>query len=198
MRRRSQADREEASVAQTLEHIPAAAPKFRDPFAPPVGPATPASRRLARSELRRQIGELESELAGLFTTGFPRRSQGIEWRVGAAGGPRVLGIAELERTRDALVGRIASVKAALTERAEREEQSRALVEEMIAEPERHPFVVVSNEHLGEPGCKHYHSRPRFGLIGMLMNWWRVKVSSGCPLARGRRPSATVPFSPTAV
>jgi hypothetical protein len=25
-------------------------------------------------------------------------------------------------------------------------------------------------------------RPRLGLIGMLMGWWRVVISSGCPLA----------------
>jgi hypothetical protein len=25
-------------------------------------------------------------------------------------------------------------------------------------------------------------RPRLGLIGMLMGWWQVKLSSGCPLA----------------
>src|SRR5215213_2248704 len=30
-------------------------------------------------------------------------------------------------------------------------------------------------------------RPRYGLLGMLMNWWRVRISSGCPLARGRGP-----------
>jgi hypothetical protein len=24
-------------------------------------------------------------------------------------------------------------------------------------------------------------RPRLGLIGMLMGWWQVKLSSGCPL-----------------
>ena len=24
-----------------------------------------------------------------------------------------------------------------------------------------------------------------GLIGMLMGWWQVKLSSGCPLAGGR-------------
>jgi hypothetical protein len=28
-------------------------------------------------------------------------------------------------------------------------------------------------------------RPRLGLIGMLMGWWQVKLSSGCPLAGGR-------------
>ncbi|UJA19513.1 hypothetical protein HJD18_04355 [Thermoleophilia bacterium SCSIO 60948] len=166
-------------MAQTLEQTPGA-----HHLEPPLT-TMPATRRAARADLRRQIANLESELAGLFTAGFPRRSSGIDWKVGAAGGPRVLGVGELEATRDALVARIATVRRQLAERAEREEQSRALVEEMIAEPERHRFVVVSNEHLGEPGCKHFHSRPRFGLIGMLMNWWRVKVSSGCPLAPGR-------------
>jgi hypothetical protein len=40
--------------------------------------------------------------------------------------------------------------------------------------------VVSNEELGEPGCTRFQVRPRLGLLGMLMNWWRVVVSSGCP------------------
>lgn len=187
LRARQAADAREPFVAETLEQIRPAA--IADGVVERI--ADPGAERRARVELRRQIAELESELAGLFTTGFPRRAQGIEWRVGATGGPRLLGLAELERTRDALVSRIAAARRAIAQRADREEESRALVEEMIAEPERHPFVVVSNEHLGEPGCKHYHSRPRFGVIGMLLNWWRVKVSSGCPLAggRGRWPAA---------
>ena len=41
-------------------------------------------------------------------------------------------------------------------------------------------VCVSNEDVGEPGCRDWHVRPRFGLLGMLMRWWRVIVSSGCP------------------
>jgi hypothetical protein len=51
---------------------------------------------------------------------------------------------------------------------------------MVAEPEEFHWVRVSNEDIGEPGCRHYHSRPRYGVVGMLMGWWRVKVSSGCP------------------
>ena len=35
--------------------------------------------------------------------------------------------------------------------------------------------------IGEPGCRDWHVRPRFGLLGMLAGWWRVVVSSGCPL-----------------
>ncbi len=41
---------------------------------------------------------------------------------------------------------------------------------------------VSNREIGEPGCGVWHVRPRLGLIGMLMGWWEVKLSSGCPLA----------------
>ncbi len=60
---------------------------------------------------------------------------------------------------------------------------------MIAEPDEHRWVIVSNRDIGQPGCRHWHSRPRWGLLGMLMGWWRIRVSSGCPLAEGPRPPA---------
>ena len=44
---------------------------------------------------------------------------------------------------------------------------------------------VGAADVGEPGCGVWHVRPRLGLIGMLMGWWQVKLSSGCPLAEGR-------------
>ena len=154
----------------------------------PRAPARPADDRLARAELRRQIARLERELGGLFASTFPRR--GIDWTVGAAGGPRVLGIGELERIRDGLANRLAAAKAEVARRADVEEASRGLVERMIADPGKYRWVRVSNEDVGEPGCKHWHSRPRFGVIGMLLNWWRVKLSSGCPLAGGRGHAAT--------
>ena len=62
---------------------------------------------------------------------------------------------------------------------------------MLLEPERHKWVRVSNEDIGEPGCKHWHVRPRWGVLGMLMNWWRVKISSGCPLATGSPASSGI-------
>jgi hypothetical protein len=52
---------------------------------------------------------------------------------------------------------------------------------MIASPAEFKWVRISREDVGEPGCGHWHSRPRLGPIGMLMGWWRVRVSSGCPL-----------------
>ena len=138
--------------------------------------------RAARTELRRQIARMERELADLFATTFPRR--GIDWTVPAAGGPRVIGVAELERTRDALADRLAAARTEIARRADEEQASRELVERMIADPAEHRWVRVRNEDVGEPGCKHWHSRPRWGIIGMFLGWWRVKLSSGCPLATG--------------
>ena len=135
--------------------------------------------RLARVELRRQIARLERELGELFTSAFPRKQ--IEWDVTPAGGPRLLGIAELEQVRDRLAARVADVRSVLSDRAYVEEKNRELLERMIAEPGRFKWVRVSNEDIGEPGCRHWHSRPRWGLLGMLAGWWRIKLSSGCPL-----------------
>ena len=137
-------------------------------------------QRRARDDLRRQIGELERELGELFATAFPRR--GIEFAVPAAGGPRVLGIADLESVRDALVARLHDARSELSDRVDVEGANRELIEEMVAEPERHRWVRVSNEDIGEAECRHWHSRPRWGLLGMILGWWRVKLSSGCPLA----------------
>jgi len=139
--------------------------------------------RLVRDQLRAQIARLERELGELWSTAFPR--QGIDWTVGAAGGPRVLAAADLERVRDALVVRVREAQTEIARRADVEERHRTLVERMIAAPAEYRWVTVSNEDLGERECRHWHSRPRWGILGLLLNWWRVKVSSGCPLAGGR-------------
>jgi len=144
------------------------------------GAATVTTERLARDDLRRQIAALERKLGELFASAFPRK--GIEWRVGAVGGPRVLDAGDLERIRDALVVRLREAQAEVGRRADAEEANRALIESMIAQPEQHRWVKVSNEHIGEGECRHWHSRPRWGILGILLGWWRVKLSSGCPLA----------------
>ncbi len=137
--------------------------------------------RLARSELRRQVGRLERELAGLFGEAFGRVE--IGHRVGAAAAePRVLGLGELERLRDELADRVAEARVALRERARVETANRELLRRMLAAPAELKWVKVTRDDIGEPGCGAWHSRPRLGPIGMLMGWWRVKVSSGCPLA----------------
>jgi hypothetical protein len=151
-------------------------------LSPEVGALT---ERRVREDLRQQIARLERRLGELFASAFPR--EGIDWHVGALGGPRVLGIEELERVRDALAFRLSEAQSELARRADIEEANRGVLESMIAEPERYRWVRISNDDIGERGCRHWHSRPRWGIVGMLLNWWRVKLSSGCPLATGLRP-----------
>jgi hypothetical protein len=141
--------------------------------------------REARADLRRQIAAMEFALARLFGSAFPRR--GIDFSVPGMGGPRLLSVDELEKVRDGLAARIQEVKAGLHYYAVVEEGNRALIEEMLADPASHKWERVYNEDIGEPGCKHWHATPKWGPLGMLLGWWRVKISSGCPLAEGLRP-----------
>lgn len=138
--------------------------------------------RLARAELRRQIGRLEHELSRLSVEAFPRLciDTGVQTHFRE---PRVADLEELERVRDTLATRIGAARVALSERAELETRNRELLERMLAAPAEHKWVRVSRGDVGEPGCGHWHSRPRLGPLGMLMGWWHVKVSSGCPLSR---------------
>ena len=157
------------------------------PAAPPVSPfspATEADERAARRTLLDQIARLGGELDQLFCTTFPR--QGFDWGVAASmRGGRVLPLGELERMRDALAARLADNRLQLDRRALVEERNRGRIEHMLLEPELHKFEIISNEDIGEPGCKHWHVLPRYGVLGVLLKWWRVRISSGCPLAEGR-------------
>ena len=135
----------------------------------------------ARLELRRQISRLEGELAHLFGEAFGHTD--IPYRVEGIGPvPRVLGLGELESIRDSLADRIAEARSAVTDRSRVETCNRKLLREMLDRPERFKWVRITRADVGEPGCGGWHSRPLLGPIGMLMGWWRVKVSSGCPLA----------------
>jgi hypothetical protein len=140
-----------------------------------------ADELLARQELRRQVGRLERELAGLVAEGFGRVR--VETAVGPlAAEPRVLDLGELERLRDDLAQRVGEARRTLDEQDEREAANRERLREMIASPADFKWVQISRDDIGAPGCGHWHSLPRLGPIGMLMGWWRVRVSSGCPLA----------------
>jgi hypothetical protein len=137
--------------------------------------------RLARAELRRQIARLERHLADIVVEAFPRVQ--IDTAVAAqAREPRALSLGELEEIRDALAARVEEGSAVLRERTGIETANRLLLERMLEAPAEHKWMRISNADVGLPGCGHWHSRPRLGLLGMLMGWWRVRVSSGCPLA----------------
>jgi hypothetical protein len=136
--------------------------------------------RAARRTLRDQIARLERDLGAAVIAAYPRLPAGTAGVSHA--GPRLLGLAELERIRDDLADRLAEVRGQAARQAERQAERRLVIERMLLEPGRYKWVRVSSADIGEPGCKHWHVRPRLGLIGMLAGWWHVKISSGCPLA----------------
>jgi DNA-binding transcriptional regulator YhcF (GntR family) len=133
--------------------------------------------RLGRNELRRQIARLEAELAA-----FPEaRKPGAPTHPLLRPKGHVADMAELERTRDELLERLRRARAEANRQGERQREARARLEEMASDPAAHRWETISGEELGEPGCGSWEVVPRRGPVGALMNWWRVKVSSGCPL-----------------
>ena len=101
-------------------------------------------------------------------------------------GPRLLSLAQLERQRDTLAGRVQDVCALARERAAHERRAHELLERMKLEPGRYKFVRLPVRDLGQGGCGVWEVRPRLGLIGMLAGWWQLTLSSGCPLPKGSR------------
>ena len=146
----------------------------------PPAPRASQDERAARQTLLEQVRRLEEESVGLFASAWSRK--GLDLRVArlSRAGPRLLTLGELEEMRDDLVEHLRRGRALLAERAGAEERGRRLIEEMLLDPAGHRWVRVSSEDIGEPGCRHWHVRPRAGLLGILMRWWRVVVSSGCP------------------
>lgn len=135
----------------------------------------------ARRTMAAQIERLERELASLLSSAWPRKD--MEWTVPARrSGARLLDLAELEEIRDALANRVEEARRELRARHAVEDRNREHIEAMLLDPAAHRWERVSHEDIGEPGCKHWHVLPRWGVVGMFMDWWRVKISSGCPLA----------------
>src|SRR4051812_49267937 len=126
----------------------------------------------ARRSLRAQIARMERELAETLASTYPRVSAP---RPIAHGGPRLLGLEELECTRDALAARLSDTHQGVQRQAAQQARARIQLAAMLADPPAHKGERVSNEQLGLPGCTTYTVRPR-----LLSAWWRVKVSSGCP------------------
>lgn len=156
-------------------------------------PLAPSRREedSARRDLRAQIESLERQLGEALASGFPQL--GIDVAVAARGGPRLLDLGELEALRDELAGRLADARRALAAQAQRTREARLALEAMLADPRAHRFARLPRAALGVPGCGAYEVRPRLGLVGMLMGWWRVKLSSGCPApGRGEPAAGTAP------
>lgn len=141
--------------------------------------STARDERSARRTLQGQIDRLERELASLFASAWPRK--GIDWTVPMGSrGPRLLDLGELEVLRDTMVERVAAARRELCAREQLEEVNRRRIEGMLSDPRSHRWVRVRSADIGEHGCRNWHVLPRWGLIGMMADWWHVKISSGCP------------------
>jgi hypothetical protein len=134
----------------------------------------------ARRELRAQISRLERRLGETLAEAFPAAP--VDVTVAGLGGPRILSLGELEAQRDALQARLSEARRSLERRGERIEANRVLLERMLLNPRAHKFARLHRAEVDMGGCGAYQVRPRLGIIGMLMGWWQVKLSSGCPLA----------------
>ena len=147
-----------------------------------LAPGVATDERAARHTLRAQIARLERELADAFVTAFPMG--GLPQPVQAAGHARLLGLGELEVVRDELAERLREARLTIARRADEQAEKRVILERMLLRPADYKFARISCQELGDPGCGVWQVRPRMGLIGMLMGWWQVKLSSGCPLPGG--------------
>jgi hypothetical protein len=146
----------------------------------PLAPSPLVDEAAARRMLRDQIARLDDELGALGAA--------LPVPIDGGRGASVLGLADLERTRDRLAAHAAARRKELDAQGLREEEFRRAREELLLDPARHRFARITNAQVGECGCRDWHVRPRFGLLGMLAGWWRVVISSGCPLPRAlRRP-----------
>jgi hypothetical protein len=143
-----------------------------------AAPIERGAERAARATLRDQIARLERELATVITASRPHLDRGPP--MSSFAGPRLLSLGELERVRDALAGRLSTLRSAAAAQSARQADAARELERMLADPPAHKWLRLSNADLGLPGCTTYHVRPRAGLLGMLMGWWQVKISGGCP------------------
>jgi DNA-binding transcriptional regulator YhcF (GntR family) len=152
----------------------------RDPFSEPLdeelaeAPRTHEEERSARAALRGQIARLEASLAP-----YPEAPEAGE-PAASRPQPRLASIDELEAIRDDLIARLKRAQSAAKEEDERRDAARQWREEALADPSSHRWEYATREDLGEPGCGRVEVRPAWGPVGALMDWWRVKMSSGCP------------------
>jgi DNA-binding transcriptional regulator YhcF (GntR family) len=154
-----------------------------EPAGPPLAPfpeiGTDADPRLVRDALREQIGRLEGEIASYawHDPAMASTPRPLSEPLG-----RVAGIEDLERVRAELIDRLRALRSDAARRGNRQDAARTHVGQMVNDPRGHRWEVVSNEATGEPGCGETRVVPTWGPLGAIMGWWRVKVSSGCPLA----------------
>jgi hypothetical protein len=143
------------------------------------GPAA-ADESGARRALRGQVARLESQIADTVCAAFPEAIDLPALPVSHQA--RILDLGELEELRDRLAGRLGEARRQLADLGRRQEEARVRLERMLQDPAGSRGERISQRELGEPGCGVWRVAPRLGIIGRMMGWWQVKLSSGCPLA----------------
>jgi DNA-binding transcriptional regulator YhcF (GntR family) len=134
-----------------------------------------ADEAAARRELRRQIARLEAELAA-----YPeaRTDSGTHPLLRPKG--HLPSFDELTAARDGLIEQLREARAAAERKGERESRAHSRREQILGDPGANRWARVGNEECGDPGCGETRAVPRFGPLGAVAGWWRVKLSSGCP------------------
>lgn len=139
--------------------------------------ATKQNEQSARSELRRQISHLEDRLSSLTCQAFPDM---LELEPLPSRGARLLNLGGLEAVRDHLAGQVRQAENQLQALELKQQVARLELQQMLLDPKAFKGRRISLRELGQPGCGVYRSAPRLGIIGRMMGWWQVKLSSGCP------------------
>jgi DNA-binding transcriptional regulator YhcF (GntR family) len=134
-----------------------------------------ADEAAARRELRRQIARLEAELAAYPDTRPESKTHPLLRPKG-----HLPDFAELSAARDMLIERLRAARTEAERKGERQARAHARRERLLGDPEAHRWERVGNEECGDPGCGEARAVPRFGPLGAIAGWWRVKISSGCP------------------
>lgn len=143
-----------------------------------IGPIEVATGVEQRREFLRNIESLERELQQVLSalTSANRRKLISP----STARPHLLSLAELEIVRDGLAAELDRVQQALAAQIHTRREKRILLKRMSEEPVKFHWARVTTIDLGEPGCRSWEVVPKLGPVGMLANWWRVRISSGCP------------------
>ena len=131
-----------------------------------------------RREFLRNIESLERELQQIIIALTPANRH--TRTVPSAARPHLLSLAELEIVRDGLAAELDSVRETLAVQIHTRRDKRMLLKRMTEEPVKFRWARVTTVDLGEPGCRSWEVVPKLGPVGMLANWWRIRISSGCP------------------
>jgi hypothetical protein len=142
-----------------------------------VSPAT-TTERAQRRDFLRTIEDLERELQQVVTALTPANRRLLA--TPSAARPHLLSLAELEIVRDGLAAELDRAQETLAVQIHTRRNKRMLLKRMTEEPVKFHWARVTTIDLGEHGCRSWEVVPKLGPVGMLANWWRVRISSGCP------------------